>query len=240
MQPTAIETPAPTLTDKELRQLALEFYETNNGCQLPCWWGIVPGQTEWQVAHQLLELFDHPYLFSNSKFASYEVVIPLPPKLFRNNRNRMAQYYFVQNGIVVRIDAHVAIEDIVAGYLNQYTLPSLLTTYPYTLEGSIPFSVVLFYPEQGIVAKYWGSNGEENGDFVRGCPQENPVTYLQLIPPGSKQTFEETTDETSALSAWRYLRLEESTEMDVATFYQTFKNPDNTACLETPAEKWNP
>jgi hypothetical protein len=250
MQPTATETPTPTLTDKERRQLALEFYETNNGCQLPCWWSILPGQTEWETAYQFLETFDYPSLVSDSEFAYYEVHIPLPPEVFKYTRNRMIQLYSVQNDIVVRIEAYVAIEDIVDGYFNQYTLPSLLTTYGQPTEvwlstypaareaGRLPFSVVLFYPEQGIVAEYWGGNGKENGDFITGCPQENPVTYLQLFPPDPNKTFKETMDGTSGLSEWRYLSLEESTNMDIATFHQTFKNPDNTICLETPDENW--
>ncbi len=32
--------------------------------------------------------------------------------------------------------------------------------------------------------------------------------------------------------------LAQATEMDIETFYQTFKNPNNTECLETPAELW--
>jgi hypothetical protein len=228
--------------------MALELLENNNGCKLPCWWGVTPGQTEWQTAYQFLRMFDSdPYFFSNSEFGFYEVHIPLPIEVFGNSI--MGQFYFVQNGIVVRIDAHVAIGDIADGYLNQYTLPEFLTTYGQPTEvwlstypgagegGSLPFSVILFYPKQGIVAKY-GSNGGEYEDFVRGCPQENPVSYLQVLPPGSKKTFEKTMVGTSALSAWRYLSLEEATGLDVATFYETFKYQDNTTCLETPAEKW--
>ncbi len=33
-----------------------------------------------------------------------------------------------------------------------------------------------------------------------------------------------------------YLRLEDTTDWDVTTFYETFKNPDNTTCIETEAD----
>ena len=247
--PTETLMPTPTLTDTELEQLALELFETNNGCQLPCWWGITPGQTEWETAYQLIKIFDRiPHRVSvNSELVFYEPHIPLPLEIFGDSGT--GQFYDVQNGIVIGIETQVAIGHIPDGYLTPYTLASFLatygqptevwlSTYPAAREGdSLPFSVILFYPEQGIVAKYRG-NGEEHEDYVRGCPQTNPVSYLSLFPPNSKKTFQATRVGTSGLSEWRYLRLEESTEMDVLTFYQTFKNSDNTTCLETPDKNW--
>jgi hypothetical protein len=35
-----------------------------------------------------------------------------------------------------------------------------------------------------------------------------------------------------------YQPLETATGMDVKTFYETFKDPDNVSCLQTPVEIW--
>ncbi|MCP4538783.1 MAG: hypothetical protein GY832_16745 [Chloroflexi bacterium] len=40
--------------------------ETNGGCDLPCWWGVTPGQSEWQTVMDLTETlggfaFDMPH-----------------------------------------------------------------------------------------------------------------------------------------------------------------------------------
>lgn len=41
LTPTLVVTKAPTYS----RSKFLEFYRTNGNCQLPCWWGVVPGET---------------------------------------------------------------------------------------------------------------------------------------------------------------------------------------------------
>ena len=248
--PTATETPyaIPTPLGTEVTEQVLWLMETNNGCQLPCWWGIIPGQTEWQAAEKLLVLFDaHIYTVSASGFDYYNPSIPLPVGLF--SVNQVSPIYAVQNGIVQKIETLVPIGDTASAYFAQYVLPTFLTTYgqPREIwlstyrsafeEGDLPFFTVLFYPDQGIMAVY-EDNGERRGDLVEGCPQEDIVSYLVLQVPGLDKTFEETITRTSGLGEWDYLLLEEATEIDVATFYETFQNPDNTTCLQTPANLW--
>lgn len=116
--------------------------------------------------------------------------------------------------------------------LQKYGCPAHSTS----IENDLPFTVILFYPAKGIVAGY-SDNGERVGDLVYGCPQEDPALVLRLSSPYLDVTFEQIKDRTSALRS-EYLSLEEATGMDVATFYQTFQNPDNTTCLETPADLW--
>lgn len=250
IQSTVLETPTPTptLTDTELRQLALDLLENNNGCQLPCWWGITPGQTTWDTAYELIRIFDRVprRVTVNSEYMFYEPVIPLPSGVFEYDE--VAHFYSVRNGIVERIEMPVSRGDLPDGYLTQYTLPMLLTTYGPPTEvwvstyraafenDDLPFYVVLFFPDLVIVASY-SDNGVRQGDFVQGCPQENPVSYLVLMPPDINQTFKQAVGVSSAFNM-DYLPLEEATGMDVTTFYETFKNPDNTTCLETPANLW--
>ncbi len=45
MPPTI--TPIPTLAASARPTLVREMLKTNGGCELPCWWGITPGQTDW-------------------------------------------------------------------------------------------------------------------------------------------------------------------------------------------------
>lgn len=46
--------PAPTLSP-ESEGRVLELLKTNAGCDLPCWWGIVPGQTSWAETRKLVD-----------------------------------------------------------------------------------------------------------------------------------------------------------------------------------------
>lgn len=47
--PTPTRTPPPpTLTSDERHAYVEEMLATNGGCELPCWWGVTPGQSDWQ------------------------------------------------------------------------------------------------------------------------------------------------------------------------------------------------
>lgn len=249
-QPTGTETPVPIPTPPGVvrREQVLWLLETNNGCQLPCWWGITLEQTEWPLAKEFLSRFDQSISQTSSTLGLvyYEVSIPLPPEIFIEDQTILG--ILVQNGIVERIRIHLPFIDIPPGYLTSYTLSVFLTAYGQPTEvrlstspapfehDELPFVVVLFYADRGIAALY-GINGARQGDMVHGCPQQEPVRSLELWSPSLDFTFEQMISR-SAVFNTEYLSLEESTEMDVATFYETFKNADNTTCLETPADLW--
>ena len=58
--PSATFTAAPTWTllatlpIEEAENAVAELFLNNRNCQLPCWWGIVPGETTWREAHAML------------------------------------------------------------------------------------------------------------------------------------------------------------------------------------------
>lgn len=256
--PTATETPVliPTPPGGEVTDQVLWLFETNNGCQLPCWWGITPGKTTWETAAQFFNTFaPHILAASGSEITNYSPVIPLPTEVYAevievgNDYSRnMYPIFSVRDGIVVRITTDVSMGVTPPGYLIPYVLSTFLTNYgkpseiwlftyssPFE-EGDLPFVVVLFYSDLGIAALY-SDNGILQGSVVHGCPQQNPVSILSLHSPFLGLTFEQLTDDSSAFNR-DFLPLEETTEMDVVTFYETFKNPDNTICLDTPADLW--
>ncbi|MBP8059867.1 MAG: hypothetical protein KA314_28850 [Chloroflexi bacterium] len=248
--PTATETPyaIPTPLGMEVTEQVLWLLETNNGCQLPCWWGIVPGQTTWDTAELFLKSFvANIYSASSPGLINYSPEIPLPAEVFEVPYT--SPIYTVREGIVDEILTDVSIGDTTpTEYLTAYILPTFLNTYgqpaevqlftyrsPFE-EGDLPFIAILIYPDQGIIALY-DDNGQRLGDVVQGCPQKNSVAILKLWSPDSNVTFEQIIEGSSALRR-DYLSLEEATGMDIATFYETFQNPDNTTCLQTPANLW--
>lgn len=256
LEPTATETPAVIATPQgtNAQEQVLWLFETNNNCQLPCWWGMIPGQTTWDAAKQFLETFvSNIQSVSGPQLVNYSPVIPLPSEAYEINNeyaSNMYPIYTVRNGIVEEILTEVSIGDTPPGYLAPYLLPTFLTaigppsevwlfTYSSPFEeNDLPFIVVLSYPEKGILALY-SDNGVREGEDVRGCPQEDPVSILKLWDPDMNLTFELIKSGSSSIGADRdYVALEEATGMDAVTFYETFKNPDNTLCLETPANLW--
>jgi hypothetical protein len=236
-------TPLPTLPPDQAEALVQELLENNAGCQLPCWWGFVPGQTEWQKARQFLdqvavEIYvsspNQPLFFAN-------VLIPVSEGIYPVYRTHT---YTVQNGIIEVIEVQ---QGAVPGYdlsafLKTHGVPTeiRLRTYSQAREGDLQFDVVLFYPEQGILARY-ATQAQAIGSHIRGCPQQEPAAILALWSPERELTFSESSSQTIDIRNedwWPYRPLQEVTQMDVATFYQVFQSSDNADCLETPADLW--
>lgn len=55
--PTITPSPLPTLGSEEAISFTQKLLEDNNGCEFPCWWGIVPGESTWEEAERFLSPF---------------------------------------------------------------------------------------------------------------------------------------------------------------------------------------
>lgn len=197
-QPTATETPVaiPTPSGQNDNAKVLWLLETNNGCQLPCWWGITPGQTTWDAAERFFNTFTTTILSaptSSPNSMSYSPLIPLPSEDYIAGTT--SPVYSVRNGIVDVIRTNVSIGNTSSGALSQHTLAAFLATYGAPTEvwlstfstppgggpgtGSLPFITILFYPEQGIAVLYYAP-GERVEDMIHGCPQAYLVLYFPL------------------------------------------------------------
>lgn len=134
---------------------------------------------------------------------------------------------------------------------QRYFLPQLLTTYGQPTGvllrtfrgvpggGWIPFNLLLFYPQQGILVRYYGPT-ERKGERIRVCPQQTDIT-LWLWSPEQKMTLEDIArwgQEFPIEEVPGFRPLEEATGMSLETFYKTFKDANNRSCLETPADMW--
>lgn len=59
-------TPLPTLNSREASLAVQKLLLENGNCQLPCWWGIVPGKTSWENTRKFLSPFASSF-FESSK-----------------------------------------------------------------------------------------------------------------------------------------------------------------------------
>ena len=138
-----------------------------------------------------------------------------------------------------------------------YTLPQIFSNYgpPASVyigtwtEGPIlggpyiPFSVVLYYPETGFLIEYTSPN-KKVGQYVQGCPQLSLFT-LYTVSPDEDISLEKILSNSSgdgirAENIDYFKPIEEATGMTIDEFYQKFKDPNNTECLETPIDLWAP
>jgi hypothetical protein len=247
--PTLTPTPLPTLPPEEADALLLDLLHSNASCQLPCWWGAVPGETVWPDFEPFLATFASEIVRtgpSASSFYFYHVTMSAqePSRTIGHWTS-----YRVRHGIIDNIETDW-------GRSPTYSLSQVLTTYgppdevwlmtyQDTPDRSLPFRMSLLYAERGFLVSYRVEDIEKQyvPYQLAWCPHNNEpqIAFLWLVSPGreAKLTFDEARERTLHISAEEpYLRLSEATDMDEVSFYEAFRDLDSSNCIETPVLLW--
>jgi hypothetical protein len=249
--PTVTWTPLPTLPPEESRERVSDLFLNNAGCRLPCWWGMTPGQTDWNTARQFLETFvieikqrgdDGEEQGSPTSRAGYTIY-------YESESGEKPNFYvYVENGTINEIltgglgtQTSFRLNQLLASYGPPDEV--FIKTYPDTSSGAPPpFGFILYYGQSHFWAQF-DMDGEVVGGLVKACPQSvNPRIWLGS--PAREWTLEDLFHYVFGPPVpggpdYPPLTLLEATGMDLGTFTNTFKDPDNTACIETPAELWH-
>jgi hypothetical protein len=171
--------------------------------------------------------------------------ISVPEEIF--HLPLLTNAYLVRDGIVELMEIPLvnAPTQPLSDFLEVYGIPDEIwistysTEYP---EGILPFILYLFYPNQGILATFGPQTAILSDYYVIGCSMDNPASSYHLwYVQGPEMTlmkvgkmFEMNLDEVGFL----ILPIEEATNLDVISFYETFKQPGSDACIETPRDIW--
>jgi hypothetical protein len=234
--------------------LVVKLFKTNGDCQLPCWWGIEPGKTSWQTARAYLESFateisalyrsDLLRLGAESAPAVlYTAHFDAPQAWFFNGIHRQA--YSVDDGVITMIAPDV-------GKLPQYTLSEVLKTYgtpgevwirtfSVDREFHLPFYLLLFYRDQGIMFLYHEDAIRET-EIVHVCFNKR-VYYPQVWfwQPGTNIGFKEVANLAAGFGIDEpkyYHSIEEPTNQGMVSFVKGFLDKNGTRCIDTPADLW--
>jgi hypothetical protein len=255
----------PTLPAEDARQRLLTLLANNNGCRLPCLWGIIPGKSSYLDARSILLPLRGIAATAYFDFTSYPIddISPLYVESDLRLNTRVA-YVYGNDGVVSYIIFRALEEQLSKDeYGNQLTTPIfdsptfLKHTQYYSLsnvlsEQGMPESVMieasgelisgfldiaLLYPEQGIWVNYRTVIISNNGIVKRFCPVNSSID-LFLVPPGNPTTFSSLLDKTDwGVRKVGYKPLEEATSMTVEEFYHLFRQPSDQ-CVETPTNLW--
>ncbi len=160
-----LETPLPTLSAPE----SVKFYKglllNNGGCKLPCFWGIVPGTTEWNTAKAFLETFAE---VREGKYYSARIQDPEYPW-------SIVIQFEVQEGIIVEVIVGPTVTSnfTIDKLLIDYGKPEevYLLTYRNAPAFPLPAYLVLDYRHQGILAKYEFTSEKINDNEFLVCSQ---------------------------------------------------------------------
>lgn len=224
-------TPLPILTEDQAQELVLELMKNNAGCELPCFWRIIPGETSWQNAYLFLSSFtyriDEGPIDKSLKngienlTASFQVYNNIP-----SYSDPISSRYLVTNGIVEKIDVFPR------GTELRYQIHTVLTEYGFPDEvllflsdvspaGKPWFYFYIFYVEKGITAIY-NNEAQFNEDIFEACPK-GLGPELILIPPGSQDL--DTMKRNAYDVPFRIPSINDFPGKSIESFYETMKVP---------------
>lgn len=238
-------TALPTLARSKAREFVVDLMETNAGCSLPCWWGIVPGETNWQSAYHFFQafateiknefgesFFDTGDSFTHSEYyIHYEI-----PGIKRGGVTRLS----IRDGIVTGIQTgpFTTIGNLQLNrVLSVYGKPDevYMSSSPDTGPVTIPFRLFLHYANERVAILYEFEKSFE-GEKVRACPEAS-APWIRIGFDGGYWT-EETIKEAilGPLSRQKLLSIDEATNYDIINFTKTFL--DQNSCFESPSSLW--
>ena len=238
---TTVPPPASHPVDRDA--LVRKMLQTNGGCELPCWWGIIPGRSDAATTEQQLRSYGGPVFPIPSKGQKdYEVYIEVQPQ---------------QNGIVraLRVSGSVpgaAEGTSFASDFRSYSLGDILTRLgrpsqvrlelsnacfdpPCTTSG---YGLYLIYEHLGVLIAYYAPT--QRGDPVLLCPQFAKVGYIRIAlqSPADVTSLYETAKISKEQIEEDSKPLEEVTDMTIDEFYRIFKEHADTMCISSAASHW--
>ncbi len=193
-------TPQATLSVSDSTSLVLDLLRDNGGCQFPCVWGMVPGETDLasiQAFQDRLANIATSYTFDNSGSSAFELPQDTQKVLVELAYYQQHDYVdkFVVNSFgfrqleedpyleVTKVFGALPTTSIVKYYLpsnilKNYGRPSRVLIAGFYDDRLPPtkadwlFSLVLDYSESGFVVEYL-MNGKSSGEYFIGCLEDS-------------------------------------------------------------------
>jgi hypothetical protein len=249
--PTIASLPVmPTLVLDERKELLLYLLQTNNNCQLPCWWGISIGETK---IRDSLEIFSKLTEEISSNYPSPLTDGTTTVKILLTELNDfkglIKQDLIVNEEIIttIRISFDSVSDSLVHPFQPDYIFSTLgepnevwIQSYYSTPEGKFPVKISLIYLDKGIVF-FYGLDGKLVEDSIEACfdtqnsfliglsnnvyELEFPEVMLKLlfIPVSASEEFYD---------------LETATSLSVTHFIELFNDKKKDVCIRTLRELW--
>jgi len=234
-----IPTPIATLPPEQaLLEVSSLLSTYPDGCHLPCFWHVTPGQTFWSEASNILHYFSTRESVNRDDFflAQYYYTIPnedWPQEVRLYIRHDMVEAIKTKN-INSTLYSLSNIFDVY-GAPDQIWITTFRSA-SYTTNNTVPFMVFLLYSQSQFLVSYELINGVVANDQVSGCISGDPSLYIW-----SSQNLIEFQDILKYFGFYFpdqvYLRLLDATE-GIFNEEDFFKNPNEEVCINTPADFW--
>lgn len=251
----------PTLSEMEGIE-SFTYLIEEDVCELPCWLGVVPGQTDFTDVENNFSRFNAiAYTNISSQWSVIRVFFPNFESATFDIDTSVA---FADDGRVSRIlVAASTYKDKISNpdfnnpdfqrLLQRYFLSEVFvrhgipekifldtTQIAADTSGPYPFVIWVVYPQQGFLLRYQGLNSDI-GANIRICPMQSRIEIK--IWDREKSNYEEFIKDDRALGISTSLGpqpIEVVTEFDIESFVERFKNGDTNTCFDTPSSIWPP
>ncbi|NOH04095.1 MAG: hypothetical protein HND47_20055 [Chloroflexi bacterium] len=234
-----------TLAPEGATKMIAEMIKTNGNCKLPCWWGILPGQTTVGDVKDTLGTFI-PNITPYPSQADQEGLSFYFNDPFNSNFEYGVVLYS-KNGIIERINAlsFRSLSDL----FEEIGIPKEIWIHSSGVSmGSYPpsFSFALVYPDQGIAVyllQIFGDYVKHNGaEYAQFCPSniaERKNLNLYLWSPKNELALDEIFESIYRSTDFpKYKRLQEVSDMNEQTFSEVVTTQNVDQCLKTPLNIW--
>ena len=245
--PTASITPTPYISpelypEDKIASFAAQYYLTNGGCTLPCWWGITPGKTKLHAAADIMvslgasppyntypnkpeyeytpsfRFFGSSLNFDHVSVGFFTPTDPLDPKY------NIVTHIFVENYYAQPYDEYV-----LADYLKWLGEPDQITI---EVNRDLVFFNVIFTDKGISITTQEIVNELSSKSEFKMCPQ-SPIKNYWLLGLWDPNTgLSETRLNTFPYYQGTFVPLEEYADITMQEFYQIYLDPDTSYCIE--------
>ena len=242
-------TPWPKLPTEAALQTAMSIYENNGGCQLPCVWGVTPGVTSLRNVHERFS----PLGYVDISYAEFSGRLRYIAKVPIREEGSSVGYFYIF------FELYDASEDDIVDQINvapkwimpvfDYSPSGILALFgqpeqlwvSIRLDNILKYTLVYYYPQQGVVFTSMGpilgydalGSLDELKGLVSICPDQNPpYAFFDFWSAKRPEVGENILNNMFTIDSDIFYLLEDKTDLDPASYYQIYKDPDTTACFE--------
>lgn len=247
---TVTSEPLSTLTPDEKTRLLFEILQPSSTCRLPCWWGIVPGETSLAAVKD------------NLAQKGFRVGSNSVGMRGRDNFGVFLEFEMENDTIeVIRAtgDYLTGAEDseeysrtFAAGWysyglsnmLDRYGAPTQVFVYsPFQadLSDGPAYHLLVFYENLGIVIEYVGNAKHLGDQRYQACPTLREIWNIKLLlyqPDHLSNVLEKVLPRESIAyiddpeTVYERISWQAATGANLQFFYDTFRSAESGVCFE--------
>lgn len=248
----------PDRTPTELKRAEIiSLIQTNPDCRLPCFWGILPGESAWGEANSIVQQLGlTPTAYPDTRSAQFFVISldQLEQGVYQDLR------FYVASEIVTGVRANIAsdskrdvLKQLWSAYSPEFVLQEhgapdrvflgVSTGGEGGLSSDTPYTIWVFYDRSGFALEYYGAT--ESLDNYQICPTFSDPSAnligsfrLYIADPMNGLALEKLVSNDFAPND-AYKRIRDVAELDERSFHAMMTgNGQDGRCFNSPSIRW--